>query len=140
MSAASRRTALTGALAAMVAGCGEGSWLGETPAPPLPGERKPVLLLEDQLEADPRLGELNVALPPPERNRDWPQAGGGPARAVQHLAAAETLEVAWRADAGAGSGGRSRLLGGPVVAGGTVFAVDADGTPTAVDAADGRER
>jgi outer membrane protein assembly factor BamB len=97
-----------------------------------------VLLIEDALEPDPRLAELNVVLPPPVRNRAWPQAGGGPTHAMQHLAAADTIDVAWRASAGAGSGGGSRLLAGPVVANGTVFVVDADGEIAAFGAADGR--
>jgi outer membrane protein assembly factor BamB len=140
MSRASRSRALAVGAALLLAGCGEGSWFGENAPPPLPGERKSVLLIEDQLRADPRLAELNVTLPPPTRNADWPQAGGSPTRAMQHLDAADALEVAWRADVGAGAGGRSRLLAGPVVAGSTVYAVDADGTVTAVDAANGRAR
>jgi outer membrane protein assembly factor BamB len=138
MSGLPRRGALAAA-AALLAGCGEGTWLGETPAPPLPGERKAVLLIEDQLSADPRLAELNVALPPAVRNADWPQAGGGPAHAMQHLEAADTVDVAWRSGIGAGAGGGSRLLAGPVVAGGRVFAVDADGMTTAVDASTGSD-
>jgi outer membrane protein assembly factor BamB len=138
MTALSRRGALTAA-AALLAGCSEGTWLGETQAPPLPGERKSVLLIEDQLSADPRLAELNVTLPPAVRNADWPQVGGDPSHAMQHLEAADTIEVAWRADIGAGAGGGSRLLGGPVVGGGRVYGVDADGMTTAVDAATGTE-
>ena len=138
MSGLSRRGALTAA-AALLAGCGEGTWLGETPAPPLPGERKAVLLIEDQLSADPRLAQLNVVLPPAVRNADWPQAGGEPTHAMQHLEAAAAIAVAWRSGIGAGAGGGSRLLAGPVVAGGRVFAVDADGMTTAVDAATGSE-
>ena len=56
---------------------------------------------------------------------------------MQHLAAADTIEVAWRADIGAGAGGGSRLLAGPVVADGRVVAVDADGEVTALAVADG---
>ncbi len=138
MSRLSRRGALT-AGAVLLAGCSEGSWLGDTPPPPLPGERKPVLLLEDQLSADPRLAELNVVLPPAVRNTSWPQSGGVPAHAMQHLEAANTLDVAWRSSIGAGAGGGSRLLAGPVVAGGRVFALDADGMTTAVDASTGNE-
>ena len=133
MSSARRRTVLTGALAGLLTGCGEGTWLGETSAPPLPGERKPVLLIEDELHADPRLAELNITLPPPVRNPDWPQSGGSATHAMEHLEAAENLALAWRVDVGAGGGGRSRIIAGPVVADGKVFAVDADGMATAVD-------
>ena len=98
---ADRRTLLTGALAGLLAGCGEGTWLGETAPPPLPGERKSVLLIEDQLRADPRLAELNITLPPAVRNPDWPQSGGNAAHAMEHLEAAESLSLAWRVDVGA---------------------------------------
>lgn len=138
MSGLTRRGVL-GTGAALLAGCGEGTWLGENEAPPLPGERKPVLLIEDQLAADPRLAELNVVLPPAVRNTAWPQSGGGPTHVMQHLTAAESLNVVWRAGIGAGAGGGSRLLAGPVVAGGRAFAVDADGMTTAVDAGTGNE-
>jgi outer membrane protein assembly factor BamB len=127
------------AAAGALSGCGEGSWLGQAEPPPLPGERKSVLLIEEGLEADPRLAQLDVVLPPPERNAAWPQSGGNPTHAMQHLAAADTIDVAWRADAGAGSGGGSRLLAGPVVAGGSVFVVDADGEVAAFGASDGRQ-
>src|SRR3954453_19383463 len=112
MSAAPGRTVLTVALAGLLAGCGEGTWLGETPAPPLPGERKSVLLIEDELRADPRLAELNVTLPPAVRNAAWPQSGGSATHAMEHLEAAETITVAWRTDIGAGRGSRSRVIPG----------------------------
>ncbi len=136
MSRIGRRGALVSA-AALLAGCGEGTWLGETPAPPLPGERKSVLLIEDQLTADPRLAQLNIVLPDAVRNADWPQSGGDATHAMQHLEAASQVNVAWRTGIGAGNGGGSLLLAGPVVAGGRVYAVDADGMTTAVDAAGG---
>ena len=104
MSGASRRLLLAGGAAALVAGCGEGTWLGENAPPPLPGERKSVLLIEDQLAADPRLATLNVTLPPATRNSAWPQVGGGPTHGAQHLAAAEALTVAWRTSVGSGAG------------------------------------
>jgi outer membrane protein assembly factor BamB len=138
VSAAPRRTVLTGAVAGLLAGCSEGTWWGENSAPPLPGERKSVLLIEDELRADPRLAELNIALPPPVRNAAWPQSGGSATHAMEHLEAAESITVAWRTDVGAGSGSRSRIIAGPVVADGRVFAVDADGMATAVEATNGR--
>ena len=81
--------------------------------------------------------ELKVTLPPPVRNPDWPQVGGSPSHAMQHLEAAETIAPAWRAGIGAGSGGGSVILAPPIVAGGRVFAVDADGELSAHDAATG---
>ncbi len=123
----------------VLAGCGEGTWLGDNEAAPLPGERKPVLLLENALAPDPRLGALTVELPPPSRNLDWPMAGGNPQHAMGHLQAAETIKPAWRTSIGEGTGGGSVLLASPVVADGRVAAVDAAGEISAFDAADGDE-
>lgn len=134
-----RRALLATAAASALAGCGEGTWLGESSAPPLPGERKAVLLIEDQLSADPRIASLNITLPPPERNAAWPQSGGNAVHAMQHVTAAETIAEVWRTGIGAASGGRSLILTGPVIAGGTVYAVDADGIAVALNASDGKQ-
>lgn len=141
MTAPTLRHPFLAALAALtLAGCGGGSWLGEAEDPPLPGTRKPVLLIEDAVRADPQVANLRLTLPPPERNPDWPQAGGTPRHAMHHLAAGDPINLAWRADIGSGAGGGSRLLAPPVVAGGTVFAVDAEGVASAFAAADGERR
>jgi outer membrane protein assembly factor BamB len=132
------RSALLLTMALALAGCGEGSWLGKPEAPPLPGERKSVLLIEDLVRADPRLADLNIVLPPPQRNAEWPQAGGSSTHAMQHLSAADTIQTAWSADVGSGSGGGSRIIASPVVAAGKVFAVDAEGIFSAHAVADGR--
>lgn len=122
-----------------LAGCGAGTWLGDNEAAPLPGERRPVLLLENTLAPDPRLTALTVELPPPARNRNWPLAGGNPQHAMGHLQAAEAIQEVWRTRIGPGSGGGSVLLAGPVVADGRVAVVDAAGEISAYDVADGDE-
>lgn len=132
-----RRAALQLGLAAALAGCG--GWLGERDSVPLPGERIPVLLLDEGVRADPRLANLDVVLPAPVANAEWSQAGGSPSHAMQHLAAGARLSEAWRAGIGAGSSRRVRLIGQPVVADGRVFTVDAEGRVGAFATADGRE-
>lgn len=106
-------------------------------APPLPGERIPVLLLDRQLSADPRLADLQVRLPPPQANPDWPQSGGLPGHAVHHLAAADELELAWKVDIGDAADGTGQLLARPVVADGRVYTMDARATVSAFDARSG---
>ncbi|MEK0083812.1 PQQ-binding-like beta-propeller repeat protein [Benzoatithermus flavus] len=133
----SRRSLLGTAAMLTLAGCSGDTWLGEKKAPPLPGERKSVLLIEEQVRADPRLADLKITLPVPQRNPDWPQSGGNPQHAMQHLSVAETIGRAWRADIGTGSGSRTRLLGTPVAAGGRVFAVDGAGVVSAYEAGNG---
>lgn len=134
-----RRTLLATVAAGALSGCSEGTWLGENAPPPLPGERKAVLLIEDPLSADSRIAELNITLPPPERNADWPQSGGNATHAMQHVSAAETITQAWATKIGAAAGGRSWILAGPVISGGVAYAVDADGVAVAVSAADGKQ-
>src|SRR5215471_11639240 len=51
---------------------------------PLSGERIAVLGVGGGLEPDAKLGAAPVSLPPPELNRDWPEAGGNPAHAMNH--------------------------------------------------------
>jgi outer membrane protein assembly factor BamB len=119
-------------------GCGGDRWWGAPDAPPLPGTRIPVMLLEDGVAADARLADLRVELPPPFANTAWPQSGGGAAKAMHHLAAPGELRQVWRASIGQGSGGARQLLTPPIVADGRVFAVDASAAVSAVDLASGR--
>jgi outer membrane protein assembly factor BamB len=117
----------------LLTGCSGDSWWGASEEPPLPGERIPVMLLEREVTADPGLASLPIELPPPQRNAAWPQAGGPPTHAFHHLAANDDLRLAWRASIGSGG----RLLARPVVAGGRVFTLDAEGTVSAFDAQSG---
>jgi outer membrane protein assembly factor BamB len=121
----------------VLAGCGEGGWLGESEDPPLPGKRVAVMLLDPGPQADARLANLSIVLPPPESNDAWPQAGGSATHMLGHLAVGETIDLAWRADIGSGSSGRVRLLGPPVVAQGRVFTIDSEGTIRAFASTDG---
>lgn len=132
-----RRRLLLAGLGAGLAGCGEGTWLGEREPPPLEGTRVPVLLAGEGATADPRLAELKVVLPPPVLNPDWPQQGGEPGNAMGHPAGPENPSLAWRRSIGRGASGSARLLGRPVVAAGVVYAVDGAGTVSATAAGDG---
>lgn len=113
-------------------------WLGDPEEPPLPGKRISVLALEHGVEPDPRIADLEVRLPHPYVNTEWPQAGGFPDRAMHHLAAAETLKPIWRVSVGEGSGDDGRILSTPVEAADRVFAVDAEGQISAYDANTGK--
>lgn len=124
------------ALLLLSACSGNGLWGGEED-PPLPGERVPVLLLDRQLSADPQLADLEVRLPPPQANPDWPQSGGPTNHALHHLAGADELELAWRVGIGEGASGTGQLLARPIVADGRVFAMDAQASVSAFDAESG---
>lgn len=105
--------------------------------PALPGERISVLSLEKQLEADPRISDLQVRLPEPYVNADWPQPGGYSSHAMHHLQLGDRLKRLWRTRIGTGSGGNTRLTATPIVASGKVFALDARARVSAFDAESG---
>lgn len=140
-----RRVALLGAAGGLLAGCESisgafDSIFGERERP-LPGERRPVLAAERPLGLDAAAARGgSIALPPIEENAEWPQAGGEVDHSPGHPALARGLAEAWRSSVGTGSGYRRRLTAPPLVAGGTVYAMDAYGRVTALDAANGRRR
>lgn len=112
-------------LALSISGCSLlPDWLGEAEEPPLPGERISILALEKSLEPDEGLADIDVQLPAPYVNANWPQAGGVPGHAMHHLSLSGTLEEIWRVSIGAGSDDENRLLASPVVAAGRIFTMD----------------
>ncbi|RED53574.1 PQQ-binding-like beta-propeller repeat protein [Aestuariispira insulae] len=130
------RNALTLSLAGgILAGC---SWFGEDEAPPLPGDRVSIILLESDLEPDPRLADLEVRLPKPYVNKDWPQYGGYSDHAMHHLQAGDALTEAWSVSIGDGGDDENRLLNAPVISNGRIFTVDIDYEVRAHDVETGR--
>src|SRR5207237_8466091 len=93
-----------------LAGCG----LFGDKKQPLPGERISVLSLDRQIEPDPDLTKIPITLPPPVVNAEWPEPGGYPNHAMQHLALPDTLAQAWRTRIGAGNSRSIRVLLAPV--------------------------
>ena len=138
-----RRAAAVVVGAGLLAGCGVSDyfsdWLGSTPPPPLPGERIPVLLLRQDLEPDARLADVDVRLPAPQVNPDWPQAGGFPDHAMHHLAAEGALERRWDVTVGSGAGNDSRMTAQPIVVGGKLYTMDVASRVSALDAATGKQ-
>jgi len=109
-----------------LSGCDMPEWLGEGEDPPLPGERISILLLEDKLKADPTIADLDVRLPRPYVNDDWPQSSGHPTHAMHHLALGDALELIWRVDIGAGSDDLERLMAAPIYANDMIYVLDAN--------------
>jgi outer membrane protein assembly factor BamB len=105
----------------------------------LKGERVSVLSLDRTLEPDPALTSAVVRLPRPVLNTDWPQAGGYPSHAMQHLALDGPLKREWRTSIGVGQSRYGAVLSQPVVEGGRIFAIDARDVVVALDAKSGRE-
>src|SRR3954470_7512929 len=92
------RLLTAGLLTMTLAGCGGGSWFGDSEPPPPPGERVSVPRLARHLEQDPNLAALRVELPAATVNTSWPQAGGNPDHAMEHLSLAAQPREVWRAD------------------------------------------
>lgn len=119
-----------------LAGCD--TWFGETDGPPLPGDRISVLLHERKVVSDPELASLEVSLPRPWRNLDWPQAGGESNHAMHHVEIAASPKEAWDRDIGAGASDEAKLLVSPVVSDGVVYVMDAESVVSAISAENGK--
>jgi outer membrane protein assembly factor BamB len=130
-----RHWALIIVLSFTVAGCD--TWFGADEKPPLPGQRVPVLVHQRDLAADAAPGAQPIVLPEPISNTDWPQAGGYPHHAMRHLRANVSGSPQWRVSVGAGINDSQPRLPPPVVAGGRIFAMDADHRVSAFDAGSG---
>jgi outer membrane protein assembly factor BamB len=114
-------------------------------APPLPGTRIPVLVGEELVRPNPSLSKVEVELPRPSLNKEWPQAGGFPDHAMHHLMLSARPKPIWERSIGSGTTGASffrtfglttprRLTAQPVVAEGKFFALNSDGEVVALDA------
>ncbi len=123
----SRRAALLLPLAA--AGCSFLDSLTETDKVKLTGRRETVIAARRGLTIEPA-DRGPIAVPPAASLAEWAQSGGNAAHAVGHVAVTG-LAPAWRSDVGAAGGYRAKIISQPVVAGGRVFAMDADGTVSA---------
>jgi outer membrane protein assembly factor BamB len=134
-----RRAALLGA-AALLSGCSSLENLFGERKTPLPGERRSIMRSDAALAADAGLDGRAVELPPAQPITAWPMAGGPSNHAPGHAEMSPQPGQAWRVSAGSGSGYRQRLASGPIIADGTVFAVDAFGMLGAFNLADGARR
>jgi outer membrane protein assembly factor BamB len=137
-----RLTGLVVGLTLLLGGCESAqdwadSILGDTTKPPLPGKRVDVLPLDTKVEIDPQLKTAQVKLPRPEPNTDWPQAGGFPDHAMQHLALTGSLKEIWSKDVGEGSSRYTRITSQPVVAAGRIYGLDGEDIVYALDARTG---
>jgi len=131
----SRWIALSLVLPVALAGCG----MFDSKKSKLPGQRISVLELEKQLEPDPSLSSVSVALPRPVPNRDWPEAGGTPSHDMGHPALADNLSIAWTTTIGEGTSRYAQVLAPPVVVDGVVYTMDSKSLVSARAASDGHE-
>ncbi len=126
-------------LFSLLTSCG-GGYLGISEEEiPLPGERIPVLVSQQNIIApDASLADVQVKLPRPYQNQQWPQFGGYPTHANYHLSLGGQLRTMWRRKVGKGSDG-IHLLASPVSARGLLFTMDSDARVTALNMATGQK-
>jgi outer membrane protein assembly factor BamB len=144
-----RALALAGLSVCALAGCSSDSLpslpsvsklnpFKETPAP-LPGRRIPVLPANEKVPGELADATAPIVIPPPIALEDWTQPGGTPSNVVGNVALSSSPRETWRAGAGSGSSGMGRVIASPIVFGGRVFTLDAEGTATAFSISGGSE-
>ena len=121
-----------------LSGCGD-TWFGEDEAARLSGERQPVLARREAalppLPNSPAdYGRVEAVqtiraaeLEPVWNNAFWPQAGGYPNHAMQHVALSYPLQRQWSRSIGRGGNDELPLLAQPVMAEGIIVTLDAKG-------------
>jgi outer membrane protein assembly factor BamB len=104
---------------------------------PLPGRRIPVLPANEKIPGELADASAPIVVPAAVANEEWTQPGGTPSHVLGNLALSASPREAWRADAGSGSSGQGRIIASPIVAGGRVFTLDAEGTAAAFSVSGG---
>lgn len=97
-----------------------------------------MVLGDEKVEVDPDLITQAITLPPAQVKTAWPQAGSSSSKQVGHVAAAENLEIAWRANIGSGSNQKAALSTVPVASETAVFTLNSSQGVVATDLATGR--
>ncbi len=144
-----RAIALVGLSACVLAGCSSDSLpslpdvgklnpFKETQAP-LPGRRIPVLPANEKVPGELADASSPIVIPPPVANEDWSQPGGTPSNVLGNLALSTAPREVWRSSAGSGSSGKGRVIASPIVSGGRVFTLDAEGNATAFSVSGGSQ-
>ena len=114
-------------VAALLALSACGIFKGGGKKTPTVGNRVPILVSENGIEADKAIADIAVTLPAPAPNDAWAQPGGNAAKSMGQLALADAPARAWSAQINGGSN-RERLAAAPVVAENKLFVIDVAGT------------
>ncbi|MDA1089729.1 MAG: PQQ-binding-like beta-propeller repeat protein [Proteobacteria bacterium] len=131
--------AVAALLALALSGCSNPlKWFEKAKDPPLEGDRISILLHQRTLSPDPKLANVQILLPAPAPNDDWPQSGGFANHAMHHMQAPDVINEAWSVNAGAGSNGEQRLVSSPVVGNGRIYVIDSASVVSAYGIKDGK--
>ena len=115
------------AVAALLALSACGIFKGGPKKTPTVGNRVPILVSENPVEADKAIADVQVLLPAPAVNDSWTQSGGNAAKSMGQLALGASPVRAWTATINGGSP-RERLAAAPVVAENKLFVTDVQAT------------
>lgn len=117
-------------------GCSD--WFRDMGRSTLPGKRISVIRTNGNLLPDKGIQNLNVVIPKPKLNFDWPQSGGYPDQAMHHLAAGGPLNEKWSSRIGDGSDDEAQLLSQPVVSNQMIYTLDVDAVVSAFSTETGK--
>lgn len=120
--------------ALMLAACGTG---GDKIGSTVKGTRVAVMENIKAIQPDTGLDGLHPDLPEMVANASWPQAGYDVTHVMPNAAVPVHPQILWTADAGEGSSGDFKLLARPIISGGRVFTMDAQGLVSAFDTRSG---
>lgn len=98
---------------------------------PLPGRRISIVETTESISDNLAAADKPIVLPPPRANENWSQSGGEANNSPGHLALNGVSHQIWNASAGEGTSSSARLTSSPIVYGGRVYTLDADGTVSA---------
>ena len=136
----SRKLFLYAAVSLLLTGCSSINIFGESDDPPLPGERVSVLELQKKLEPEnTALNAQGFVAPNAWQNEFWPQRGGYPNHALQHLSFTEgAFKEAWSVSIGKGATRHSPLMAQPIIVAGMIFTLDTNLEVRAFDIQNGK--
>ena len=115
------------AIAALTTLSACGIFKGGQKRTPTVGDRIPILVSENAVEADAEMAAIPVSLPAPVRNDSWTQPGGNAEKSLPHPVLAASPTRIWTAQIDGGSN-RQRLASPPVVAENKLFVIDVTAT------------
>ena len=122
-----------------LAGCGS-NWFDKDEPAPLEGERISVLELQRNLEPDSAALEAQGFIAPQIWKNDfWPQNGGYPNHAMQHMELNPgAVKKIWSTDIGEGAQPGMPLVTQPVLVDGRVFTIDTESNLSAFSTQNGK--
>ena len=103
----------------------------------LVGDRESIFLNSHDLRTTSSIKPSAVSVAQAEHRSNWPMASGNADHAISPMELSASPKKVWETSIGSAGSGSGRLLNGPVVADGMVYAVDAEGLVTATSLATG---